>query len=62
MTSLLDTYALIVASYALAIVAMFIISMITVDSVLRAEYPRAIDTAIWCLLGALALAIAEVLR
>ena len=54
-----DTHALIFGSYALATIAVFIISMLVFDSVLRAKYPRLLDTAIWCLLGALALAIAE---
>jgi hypothetical protein len=56
------TYALILTAYALATVAVFIISMLTFDRVIRAKYPRLLDTAIWCLFGALTLAIAEVLR
>lgn len=56
---MIDTHALIFGSYALATVAVFIISMLVFDSVLRAKYPRLLDTAIWCFVGAVVLAIAE---
>jgi hypothetical protein len=57
-----DTHTLILAAYVLTAVSVGIISMLTFDRVIRAKYPRLLDTAIWCLLGALTLAIAEVLR
>ena len=55
-----DTYALILAAYVLTAVSVGIISILTFDRVLRAKYPRLLDVAVWCMLGALTLAIAEV--
>jgi hypothetical protein len=53
-----DTHALIFASYALAIVALVLIVALWVDRRLNAKYPRLIDTAVWCMLGAVVVAIA----
>jgi hypothetical protein len=52
-----DTYALILASYALATVALVLIVALWADRRLHANYPRLLDTAIWCLLGAIVVAI-----
>jgi hypothetical protein len=56
------TYVLIFASYMLATVAVFIISVLTFDSVIRTKYPRMLDIAVACLFAAVSLAIVEVLR
>ena len=56
------THVLIFASYMLATVAVFIISVLTFDSVIREKYPRMHDIAIACLFAAVSLAIVEALR
>jgi hypothetical protein len=55
-----DTHTLILAAYVLTAVSVGIISILVFDRVIRAKYPRLLDVAVWCMLGALTLAIAEV--
>jgi hypothetical protein len=55
-----DTHTLILAAYVLTAVSVGIISILVFDRVIRAKYPRLLDVAVWCMLGALTLAITEV--
>jgi hypothetical protein len=47
-----------IAAYALAVVALVLIVALWADRRLHAKYPRLLDTAVWCIIGAVVVAIA----
>lgn len=55
-----DTQTLIFAAYALVMLAVVLIVALWLSKPLRAKHPRLLSLAVWCLLGALTLAIAKV--
>lgn len=57
-----DSLTLILTSYALTAVSVFILYMYAFNPVLRVKYPRLLDTAVWCFVGAVVLVVVEVVR